>query len=62
MFDEDRPKPKPPAHELGQPLDQLSIKEIETRIELLQAEILRLQEAKAGKGSARSVAESLFKI
>jgi uncharacterized small protein (DUF1192 family) len=62
MFDEDRPKPKPPVHEIGQPLDQLSIKEIETRIAALQAEILRLEQAKASKGSARSVAEGLFRI
>ena len=62
MTDDDRPKPKPPAHELGQPLDQLSVAEIDARVALLKAEIARLEAAKAGKGSARSVAESLFKI
>lgn len=61
MFDDDRPKPKPPVHEIGQPLDRLSIAEIDARVAILKDEIARLEAAKAAKGSVRDAAESLFR-
>lgn len=58
--DEDRPKKKI-AHEIGQDLALLSIKELEERIELLKQEIARLQADIARKGASRSAADQFFK-
>lgn len=49
------PPRKPPEHVLGQPLEDLSIEELNLRIEALKAEIGRLEEARgprrpAGRG------------
>ncbi len=51
-FDEDAlfgaKRPKPPAHEIGQPLDDLSAPELAERIETLRQEIARLEERHQG--------------
>ena len=60
MTDEDRPISRP-SHEIGQPLDLLSVAEIDTRTELLKAEIARLEAAKTAKRAAASAAESFFR-
>ncbi len=60
LFDDDRPIKKT-AHEIGSDLSLLSVDELAARIELLQAEIARLESEKAKKGASRSVAESLFR-
>jgi uncharacterized small protein (DUF1192 family) len=58
--DEDRPK-KRVAHEIGQDLALLSVEELTERIELLRAEIGRLEEALANKRASRSAADQFFK-
>ena len=58
--DDDRPKKKI-VHEIGQDLALLSIRELEERIALLNAEINRLAAAIAIKQGSRSVADQFFK-
>ena len=60
-MDEDIIK-KPKAHDIGMPLDSLSVAELEHRIGLLQEEIERLKAAIDAKGQTRKAAESIFKI
>jgi uncharacterized small protein (DUF1192 family) len=60
LFDDDRPIKKT-VHEIGSDLSLLSVDELAARIELLQAEIARLESEKAKKGASRSAAESLFR-
>lgn len=55
-----RPKRKP-THEVGQDLSLLSIAELEERVGVLRAEILRLETAKAQKMAAQDAAQSFFK-
>ncbi|WP_332681479.1 DUF1192 domain-containing protein [Bosea sp. (in: a-proteobacteria)] len=59
FLDDDRPAPKR-AHEIGQDLSQLSVAEIDERIALLEAEIVRLGEARTKKNASRSAADSFF--
>lgn len=61
MFDEEAVK-KPKAHEVGMPIDTMSVGELEERILLLKAEIGRLEQAIAARQKTRAVADSLFKI
>jgi uncharacterized small protein (DUF1192 family) len=58
--DDDRPKKKI-AHEIGQDLALLSLAELAERIALLQAEIARLEEARAKKQASLSAADQFFK-
>ena len=58
--DDDRPKKKL-AHEIGQDLSLLSLKELEERIAALQEEIARLETAGAKKRASRSAADQFFK-
>jgi uncharacterized small protein (DUF1192 family) len=58
--DDDRPKKKV-AHEIGQDLSLLSVDELTARIELLRAEIERLEADIKSKQSKRSAAEQFFK-
>ncbi|CUX56814.1 MULTISPECIES: DUF1192 domain-containing protein [Agrobacterium] len=60
LFDDDRPQ-KPLAHEIGSDLSLLSVDELSNRIELLQAEITRLEEEKNRKSAGRQAAENLFR-
>jgi uncharacterized small protein (DUF1192 family) len=61
LFGEDRPRPKPAAHEIGQDLSLLSIDEIDERIALLEQEIERLRAARARKEASRTAAGAFFK-
>ena len=61
MFDEDLAPKKKPVHELGQDLALLSVDELKDRIETLQAEILRLETAMAGKRASLAAADQFFK-
>lgn len=61
FLDDDRPK-KPVIHVIGEDLTLLSIAELDVRIEILNAEISRLEQAKARKSSARDMADSVFKL
>ena len=60
LFDDDRPAKKT-AHEIGSDLSLLSVDELSARIDLLRAEIERLESEKTKKGASRSAAESLFR-
>lgn len=59
MSDEARPA-KVAAHEIGQPLDTLSLHEFEDRLALLRLEIARLEEARDRKRAALDAAGSVF--
>jgi uncharacterized small protein (DUF1192 family) len=60
-FDEDdRPKKKI-AHEIGQDLTLLSVRELTDRIGLLRDEIARLEADIAKKQATRSAADQFFK-
>jgi len=61
MFDDDAVK-KPRGHEVGMPIDTMSVEELQERIELLKGEIVRLEQAIAARNKTRSEAESLFKL
>jgi uncharacterized small protein (DUF1192 family) len=60
LFDDDRPLKKI-AHEIGSDLSLLSVDELAARIDLLRAEIERLESEKTKKGASRSAAENLFR-
>ncbi|NDA47113.1 MAG: DUF1192 domain-containing protein [Alphaproteobacteria bacterium] len=55
------PVKKPAVHEIGQSLDLLSVSEIDERIELLKAEILRLTQSREAKAASRLAADAFFK-
>ena len=61
MFEDEDAK-KPTAHEVGMPLDALSVEELTDRIALLEQEIARLKAAIEEKGKTRSQADSIFKF
>ncbi len=53
---------KPPtAHEIGEPLDALSVDELDERIALLQREIARLEDARVLREATRKAADAFFK-
>ncbi|MFC5756270.1 DUF1192 domain-containing protein [Rhizobium sp. GCM10022189] len=60
FIDDDRPQKKT-AHEIGCDLSMLSVDELKARVELLKAEIARLEAEAASKASGRLAAESLFR-
>ena len=55
-----RPK-APPAHEIGQILDDLSAGELAERIALLKAEIIRLEQAIQSRQATHAAAAAAFK-
>lgn len=60
MDDDDRKKPV--SHEVGMPIDTMSVDELGQRIALLEAEIARLRQAIEARQKSRSAADSLFKF
>ena len=54
-------KPAPSRHQLGEPLDALSVDELDERIALLRAEIARLETAREGKSASRAAADAFFR-
>jgi len=58
--DDDRPR-KAVAHEIGQPLDTLSLFDLDARIALLREEIIRIEAARAAKQAAQDAADAFFK-
>ena len=54
-------RPKPPAHEIGQLLDDLSAPELRERIEALKAEIARLEAAVEAREATHAAASAFFK-
>ena len=53
---------KPKAHEVGMPIDTMSVEELAERIALLEGEIARLKAAIDARGATRKAAESIFKL
>lgn len=62
IFDEEPPKKKKVAHELGEDLSRLSLDELAVRVELLKAEIERIEAAAAAKRASATAAQSFFKL
>lgn len=60
MNDEEITKPK--GHEVGMPIDVMSVEELADRIALLEGEITRLRVAIDARGATRKAAESVFKF
>jgi uncharacterized small protein (DUF1192 family) len=60
MDPEELPKKKPDIV-IGEPLDAVSIAELEARIETLQAEIARIGTAIAAKRASKSAADAFFR-
>ena len=61
MFGDDEVK-KPRGHEVGMPIDTMSVEELQERIGMLKAEIARLEQAIAARQKVPSEADSLFKL
>ncbi|MDP4024551.1 DUF1192 domain-containing protein [Methylobacterium sp. NEAU 140] len=61
MRDEDDRPRKRVAHEIGQPLDTLSLADLDERVALLRAEIARIEAARAAKQAAQGAADAFFK-
>ena len=60
MFDEEIKKPK--GHEVGMPIDTMSVEELNERIALLEDEIRRLKAAINDRGATRKAADAAFKF
>jgi len=59
-FFDDEPIKRVVTHEIGQDLSLLSVADLDERIGILQAEIVRLEAERAAKDATRSSAEALF--
>ena len=59
--DDDRPVKPPTTHQIGQPLDTLSVEELRDRIHLLHQETARLETAVETKQASRQAADAFFK-
>lgn len=55
------PPRKKATHELGESLDFLTATELRERIELLRAEIARLEAAAVAKDASKQAADAFFK-
>ena len=60
MFDDEVKKPK--GHEVGMPIDTMSVEELTDRIGMLEAEIARLKAAIEFRDKHKSAAASVFKF
>ncbi|PSM19095.1 MULTISPECIES: DUF1192 domain-containing protein [Nitratireductor] len=60
IFADDQPK-KARAHEIGQDVSLLSEHELAERVEMLRAEIARLEAEMAARGTTKAAAEALFR-
>ena len=58
--DNDGPKKKI-LHEVGQDISLLSVFELKERVEILKAEIMRLEQAATSKDAAKNAADLFFK-
>ena len=53
---------KPKGHEVGMVLDTMSVDELEHRIVMLEAELVRLRAAITARNKTRNAADALFKF
>lgn len=60
FMDEETPKPAK-AHEIGQDLSLLSVDELKERIDMLKAEIARIEHELVGKDATKAAADALFR-
>jgi len=63
-FDDDAlsiKRPKPPVHEIGQVIDDISAPELAERIAALRQEIDRLESAIAAREATKNAAAAFFK-
>lgn len=60
LFEDAPPAPKTP-HRLGEDLAAISIDELKLRVELLQAEIARIEQAISHKENSKVSAAAFFK-
>jgi uncharacterized small protein (DUF1192 family) len=60
-MEEELPRPKKKAHEIGADLTLLSVDELKERIAALQVEIARLESAMRDKEASRSTADTFFR-
>ena len=58
---DDEPQKKKAAHEIGEDLSKVSLDELAERVELLKAEIRRIEETIAAKRASAAVAETFFR-
>lgn len=61
-FIDDEPVVKKLAHEIGQDVALVSVGELEERIGLLRAEIVRLEAEVEKRRASRSAAEAVFRL
>ncbi len=57
--DDDLPRPKQ-VHQIGQDVTMLAVRDLDERIDILRAEIIRLEMARAAKNASRSAADAVF--
>lgn len=55
------PRKPPASHDIGQPIDALSVHELEERIQLLRTEIARLETAIKARQATKDAASAFFK-
>lgn len=60
-MDDDAPRPAP-TYSVGMPLDTLSVDELQTLIETLESEIVRLRSGIESKNASRDAADAVFKF
>jgi uncharacterized small protein (DUF1192 family) len=60
-FLDEKPKLVPLVHQIGQDLSTFSVAELDERIEVLEREIERLQEARARKEASKAAADAFFR-
>jgi uncharacterized small protein (DUF1192 family) len=61
-IEEERARPKPPAHAVGQDLSALSLDELAERVVLLKEEIARIEAAIAAKRASAAAANAVFRL
>jgi uncharacterized small protein (DUF1192 family) len=59
---DDEPIRKRRGHEVGMPIDTMSVEELQERIEMLEAEIGRLRVAIEARSATRRAADAAFKL
>ena len=61
-MDADEPRKVIKTHEVGMPIDTMSVGELNERIAMLEAEIARLKSSIEAKQKSKSAADAVFKF